>query len=117
MYSACSLLSCLLLVLWHTFAVPKKRKRTAKRNVTRRASSRKQKKRIEALELKTETRRHIAGFVQIALAIVFFLVISGRAGLAGGAVQNLLAFFFGSASAVLPFALLVSGLQIGRAHV
>jgi DNA segregation ATPase FtsK/SpoIIIE, S-DNA-T family len=86
----------------------KKRKSTKRRRVARRNSSRLPA--LESLELKDETRRHISGFVQIALSVLFFLVLQGAAGMAGEVIGKALAFFFGSGAIVLPAALLISGL-------
>ena len=90
--------------------MPKKRKRSVRRKSSRTSSVRKRQKTLEALELKAETRRQISGYVQIALAVIFFLVIDGRAGIAGEAVSEIVTFFFGQASILLPLALGVSGL-------
>lgn len=57
-----------------------------------------------------ETRRQISGFVQMALAVIFFLVIEGQAGIAGEAVNELITFFFGGAGILLPLAFGISGL-------
>ncbi|MBT3835558.1 hypothetical protein HOF56_04930 [Candidatus Peribacteria bacterium] len=88
--------------------MPKKRKSTKRRRVTRKNSKRLPA--LESLELKDETRRHISGFVQIALSVLFFLVLQGAAGMAGEAIGKVLAFLFGSGAIVLPAALFISGL-------
>jgi S-DNA-T family DNA segregation ATPase FtsK/SpoIIIE len=90
--------------------MPKRKKRVARRKRTSRAVAKKRQKTIEALELKVETRRQISGYIQIALAVVFYLVILGNAGIAGAAVHDLITFFFGRASVLFPMALGLSGL-------
>lgn len=90
--------------------MPKKRKRSVRRKTRRTSAARKRQKTLEALELKSETRRQISGYVQIALAVIFFLVIEGQAGIAGEAVSRVVTFFFGRASILFPVALGVSGL-------
>jgi len=65
---------------------------------------------MQSLELSAETRRHLSGYVQLTLAAVSFLVIQGNAGIMGEGAMNMLRFFFGSASLLLPVALALSGL-------
>ena len=81
-----------------------------RKTATSRKAVKRRQKTLESLELRAETRRQISGYVQITLAIVFFLVIGGKAGIAGGAVNNVLKFFFGSAAVMFPVALGLSGL-------
>lgn len=87
--------------------MPKKR-RSSRRKPKKRISCRKQA--ADKLSLSDGTRRQISGFVQITLAVIAFLVISGRAGMMGEGVNTVLTFFFGSASILLPIVLVVSGL-------
>lgn len=48
--------------------------------------------------------------MQLTLAAVSFLIIQGNAGIMGDGAMNMLRFFFGSASLLLPVALTLSGL-------
>jgi S-DNA-T family DNA segregation ATPase FtsK/SpoIIIE len=66
-------------------------------------------RRPDKLALKEETKRHISAYVQIALSIILFLVLQGRAGMVGEAIETVLRFFFGSAGIIFPIALLLSG--------
>jgi len=66
--------------------------------------------RLEKLGLKDETKRQMSAYVQLALAIILFLVLEGQAGMVGEGVSNILTFFFGSAGIIFPIALLLSGL-------
>ncbi len=52
----------------------------------------------------------MSGYVQLALAVILFLVLQGKAGMVGEGVSEVLTFFFGSAGVVFPVALLLSGL-------
>ena len=70
---------------------------------------RRRKQTLQTLDLSVETRKQISGFVQLALAAVTFLVIQGKAGIMGEGVFNVLTFFFGQASMLLPIALTLSG--------
>ncbi len=90
------------------FTLPKMR-RTVRRRSARRVL-RRRRKTPEALKLSAETRRQISGFVQLALAAVTFLIIQGNAGIMGEGIMNVLTFFFGSASMLLPIVLTISGL-------
>ncbi len=87
--------------------MPKKR-RSPRRKPKRKVSRRKQA--AERLSLSDGTRRQISGFVQLTLAVIAFLVISGKAGMMGEGVNTVLTFFFGSASILLPIVLVISGL-------
>jgi DNA segregation ATPase FtsK/SpoIIIE, S-DNA-T family len=82
--------------------MPRKRRKKA----TRRTKS----ATIPAIKLEPETKRVISGIVQIAGAILLFLVLQGNAGLAGENVHNILTFFFGSWGMLFPFFLLASGI-------
>src|SRR3989344_677062 len=76
---------------------------------SRKMMRRRRKQTLQTLDLSVETRKQISGFVQLALAAVTFLVIQGKAGIMGEGVFNVLTFFFGQASMLLPIALTLSG--------
>lgn len=61
-------------------------------------------------ELQPETKRAISGIVQIAGAILLFLVLRDEAGKLGEYLHGLLRFFFGSWGVLFPFFLLASGI-------
>ena len=85
-----------------------KRRKTTRRKPKSRISRRKQA--VEQLSLSDGTRRQISGFVQLTLAVIAFLVISGKAGMMGEGVNTVLTFFFGGASILFPIVLVISGL-------
>src|SRR3989344_1833540 len=90
--------------------MPKVRKRVARRMTKNRPLRRARPGRLEKLGLKDETKRQMSAYVQLALAIILFLVLEGQAGMVGEGVGSILTFFFGSAGIIFPIALLLSGL-------
>ena len=90
--------------------MPKVRKRVAHRKGKSRPVSRRSSRSLDKLELKDETKRHMSGYVQIAAAVILFLVLQGRAGMVGEMIGSALTFFFGAAGIVFPVALFLSGL-------
>ena len=78
----------------------------------RRRKSARSKSTLESVgfELRPETKRTISGIVQIAGAILLYLVLQDEAGKLGTAFHSILRFFFGSWGMIFPFFLLGSGL-------
>ncbi len=79
------------------------------RKKRRKSSGRKGAQASPDWKLQPETRRAISGIVQIAGAILLFLVLRDEAGRVGEALHGVLRFFFGSWGILFPFFLLASG--------
>ncbi|MBI3331704.1 DNA translocase FtsK 4TM domain-containing protein [Candidatus Peregrinibacteria bacterium] len=76
----------------------------------RKTTRRRAKKSEPLLELKSSTRTIINGTIQICLAVLFFLVIKGRAGIVGNSINQFLTFFFGSWKLIFPIVLASGGI-------
>jgi len=83
--------------------MPRKKRRKAKRAKAKASEK-------PVIELQPETKRMISGIVQIAGAILLFLVLQNEAGKLGDTLNGMLKFFFGSWGMLFPFFLLASGL-------
>lgn len=79
------------------------------RRKLKRPSARKTRRHSPGLELSPAARRQVAGTFQIALGVLVLLALLNRAGSAGGAVNTVLVFFFGTWGFIFPAVLLVAG--------
>lgn len=86
--------------------MPKVRKRVLRR--MKRSSHKRSS--FGSLELGPQTKRSVSAYVQLAAALILFLVLQGRAGMLGEGVNSILTLLFGSAGIVFPIALALSGL-------
>ncbi len=84
---------------YNALRMPRHRKRTRRRT-----------KKSSGLALESHTRSAIWGVLEISFGILLFLSLSGRAGIAGNAVNASLTSFFGAWGPIFPVFLIVSGL-------
>lgn len=88
----------------------------AKRRITSTRKSTRLRKKDFKIELESGIAREVGAVIYIGLGVVFYLVISGRAGIVGNFLNEYLRLIFGLGTYALPVLLLLLGLTLFFSH-